>query len=198
MQGQKYAIKDWAKDDRPREKLLSKNPGSLSNSELLAILIRTGNPEDNAVELAKKVLRLGKDMPAGAGKGVRTGSDEDHRESARPKAITIATQPWNWAAEDRPSCLRSSRPFAVAGRRPLIYRVSCVITATRSFAVIFLEQASRIRRFEILSQVVGITGTVVDPRVILKKALEENAVGIILCHNHLLRQRAPPARQMKN
>ena len=51
------------------------------------------------------------------------------------------------------------------------------------FAVIFLNQANKVNHFEIISQG-GITGTVADPRIILKKALEKNAVSLILCHNH--------------
>ena len=59
MQEQNYSIKKWAKDDRPREKLLSKSASVLSDSELLAILINQGNREKSAVELAKEVLGLG-------------------------------------------------------------------------------------------------------------------------------------------
>ena len=61
MQGQNYSIKQWAKDDRPREKLLEKGAAVLSNSELLAILILNGSGGRSAVELAQDVLRLGKD-----------------------------------------------------------------------------------------------------------------------------------------
>ena len=58
MQETKFTIKEWAKDDRPREKLLGKNQATLSDSELLAILIGNGHRQKNAVELAKEVLRL--------------------------------------------------------------------------------------------------------------------------------------------
>ena len=61
MQGQNYSIKQWAKDDRPREKLLAKGATVLSNSELLAILILNGTKQKSAVDLAQDVLRLGKD-----------------------------------------------------------------------------------------------------------------------------------------
>ncbi len=60
MQEQKYSIKLWAKDDRPREKLLMKGSENLSDSELLAILIVNGNREKSALDLAKEVLKLGK------------------------------------------------------------------------------------------------------------------------------------------
>ncbi|HZH96002.1 MAG TPA: UPF0758 domain-containing protein, partial [Flavisolibacter sp.] len=61
MQERNYSIKQWAKDDRPREKLLAKGATVLSNSELLAILIHNGTRQKSAVELAQDVLRLGKD-----------------------------------------------------------------------------------------------------------------------------------------
>ena len=60
MQAQKYSIKQWAKDDRPREKLLRKTSAALSDSELLAILIGHGTREKSAVDLAREVLELGK------------------------------------------------------------------------------------------------------------------------------------------
>ena len=56
MQAQNYSIKAWAEEDRPREKLLSKNPNSLTDSELLAILIGKGSRDKNAVDLAKELL----------------------------------------------------------------------------------------------------------------------------------------------
>ena len=61
MQEQKYSIKQWAKDERPREKLLGNGAESLTNSELLAILIQNGTKEKTAVDLGREILRLGKD-----------------------------------------------------------------------------------------------------------------------------------------
>ena len=61
MQEQKYSIKDWAKDDQPREKLRSKGAQLLTDSELIAILIGKGTRKRNAVELAKDILKMGKD-----------------------------------------------------------------------------------------------------------------------------------------
>jgi DNA repair protein RadC len=68
MQEQKYSIKQWAIDDRPREKLLTKGPSILSNSELIAILINNGNKQKTAVELAQEVMKLGKDNQNEIGK----------------------------------------------------------------------------------------------------------------------------------
>src|SRR5215213_2202776 len=61
MQAQKYSIKEWAKDERPREKLLANGLSSLSNSELIAILINHGTKEKTAVELAQEILRMSRD-----------------------------------------------------------------------------------------------------------------------------------------
>ena len=68
MQEQKYSIKQWAKDDRPREKLLLNGAHTLSDSELLAILILNGSKEKSAVDLAKDVLKLSKDNISELGK----------------------------------------------------------------------------------------------------------------------------------
>ncbi|HET9429901.1 MAG TPA: UPF0758 domain-containing protein, partial [Chitinophagaceae bacterium] len=68
MQEHKYPIKQWAKDDRPREKLLLTGAENLSNSELLAILIQKGSREKSAVDLGKEILRLGKDNLSELGK----------------------------------------------------------------------------------------------------------------------------------
>jgi DNA repair protein RadC len=68
MQEQKYSIKSWAKDDQPREKLRSKGPQFLTDSELVAILIGKGTPKRNAVDLARDVLNLGHNNLAELGK----------------------------------------------------------------------------------------------------------------------------------
>ena len=68
MQAQKYSIKEWAKDDRPREKLLLKGPHSLSDSELLAILIGSGTAKKSALDLAREVLKQGKNSLPELGK----------------------------------------------------------------------------------------------------------------------------------
>src|SRR5580704_11708708 len=67
-QEHKHSIKEWAKDDRPREKLLRKNPNALSDSELLAILLNKGTKEKTAVDLARELLGLGKNSLSGLGK----------------------------------------------------------------------------------------------------------------------------------
>ena len=83
MQAGKTPIKKWAKDDRPREKLLSKSPAALSDSELLAILIGTGTPERNAIDLAEKHGRLLHYRVDSGGIGDLAGGHEHRRRHAR-------------------------------------------------------------------------------------------------------------------
>ena len=185
MQAHKYSIKDWAKDDRPREKLLRKSPGSLSDSELLAILINNGinngNLKKSAVDLAKEVLLLSKNNLNELGR-LSIKDFMGIEGIGEAKAITIAA-----ALE-----LGRRRQAAVFLDKPRVKSSSDLAQYLQTllgdyqhevFAVVFLNQANKINHFEIVSKG-GITGTVADPRVILKKALQEDAVSIVLCHNH--------------
>lgn len=181
MQENKYSIKQWAKDDRPREKLLLKGAEILSNSELLAILIHNGTKEKTAVDLGKEILRLGKDNLNELGK-LSIKELMRIKGIGEAKAITIAAALELGRRRQGTSSLEKS----VAGSSNDIadyLRAALKDYRYEVFAVIFLNRANKINHFEIVSSG-GITGTVADPRVILKKALEENAVSIILCHNH--------------
>jgi DNA repair protein RadC len=181
MQAQNYSIKAWAPDDRPREKLLSKNAQNLTDSELMAILINQGTREKNAVDLAKELLHSVKYNLNELGKlGVHDLLKI--KGIGRVKAVVILAalelgrRRHTMGALDKP-VVRDSQQVAH------YLRVMLQDFCQEVFAVIFLNQANRVNHFEVVSRG-GITGTVADPRVILKKALEANAVNMILCHNH--------------
>jgi DNA repair protein RadC len=181
MQEQKYSIKQWAKDDRPREKLLAKGAAVLSNSELLAILILNGSGGKSAVELAQDVLKLGKDNLHELGKlSIKELTKIKGIGEAKAIAITAAME------------LGRRRQATASIEKTVVSSSADVATYLQTslrdykhevFAVIFLNRANKINEFKIISEG-GITGTVADPRIILKKALEQDAVSIILCHNH--------------
>ncbi len=181
MQEQNYSIKQWAKDDRPREKLLVKSPGALSDSELLAILITNGNKEKTAVDLAREVLQLGKNNLNELGK-LSINELTKVKGIGKAKAVIIAAalelgrrrQASGFLGK---SVIKDSRDIAA------YLQVLLKDYNKEVFAVVFLNRANKINHFEIVSEG-GITGTVADPRIILKKALQENAVSLILCHNH--------------
>ncbi|HUR66423.1 MAG TPA: DNA repair protein RadC [Chitinophagaceae bacterium] len=181
MQEQKYPIKEWSKDDRPREKLLSSGAENLSHSELLAILIHNGTRNKTAVDLAKEILKLGKDNLNELGK-LSVKDLMKIKGIGEAKAITIA------AALELGRRRQASFPLEKAiiktsGDIALYLQARLSDHRHEVFAVLFLNRANKVNHFEVVSEG-GITGTIADPRIILRRALEENAVSIILCHNH--------------
>ncbi len=181
MQEHKYSIKQWSKDDRPREKLLYSGAENLSNSELLAILIHNGTKRKSAVDVAKEVLKLGKDNLVELGK-LSVKELMKIKGIGEAKAISIAA-----ALE-----LGRRRQAAASLEKTMVKTSSDIASYLQTklkdfrhevFAVLYLNRANKINHFEIISEG-GITGTVADPRIILRKALEEDAVNLILCHNH--------------
>lgn len=181
MQEHKYSIREWAKDDRPREKLLANGAASLSNSELLAILLHHGSKERTAVDLAKELLKLGKDNLGELAK-LSVKELTRVRGVGTVKAITIV------AALELGRRKESAMPLDKTVIRNSTDIAGYLRTRFRDhrhevFAALYLNRANKINHFEIISEG-GITGTVADPRMILRSALEQDAVSIILCHNH--------------
>jgi DNA repair protein RadC len=181
MQEQKYSIKQWAKDDQPREKLLSKGALALSNSELVAILINHGTKERSAVELAQAVLRIGKNNLNELGK-LSVKDLIKIKGIGEAKAISIVAA---MELGRRRQATAYREKMAIASSADVANYLQTLLKDYRHevFAVLFLNRSNKINHFQIISEG-GITGTVADPRIILKKALEEDAVSIILCHNH--------------
>jgi DNA repair protein RadC len=181
MQEEKYSIKQWAKDDRPREKLLSKGADTLSDSELIAILIVNGTRSKSAVEVAKDVLRAGKDNLNELGK-LNVKELTKIKGIGEAKAITIVA-----ALElgRRRQAVASREKAVVTSSTDVASYLQILLKDYRHevFAVLFLNRANKINHFQVISEG-GMTGTVADPRIILRKALEEDAVSLILCHNH--------------
>jgi DNA repair protein RadC len=181
MQEQKYSIKQWSKDDRPREKLLASGAENLSNSELLAILIHNGTRQKTAVDLAKEVLKMGKDNLTELGK-LSVKELMKIKGIGEAKAITIVAALELGRRRLSASPLDKHR-IGSSGDIARYLQTRLKDNRHEVFAVLFLNRANKINHFEIISEG-GITGTVADPRIILRKALEEDAVNIILCHNH--------------
>jgi DNA repair protein RadC len=175
------SIKEWAVDDRPREKLLRKSPLALSDAELLGILLMNGYKSKSAVDLGREILHMSKNNLNELGK-LSLHDLMKIKGIGEAKAITITA-----ALE-----LGRRRQFTgflvkpvVKDSRDIASYLQVLLKDYKKevFAVVFLNRANKINHFEIVSEG-GITGTVADPRIILKKALEENAVSLILCHNH--------------
>ncbi len=176
------SIKKWAQEDRPREKLQDKGGSSLSNSELLAILINTGTLDKSALDIAKDLLLLCDQNLLELGK-LSLIDFQKVKGIGEKKAVTLAA-----AIE-----LGRRRQLATAIERPKI--TSSLDTfnliapylldkQVEQFYVMFLSQGNKLVAVEAISHG-GLTSTVVDCRVIFKKALEFSIVTqIILSHNH--------------
>lgn len=178
---QKSSIKAWPADDRPREKLRNKGPESLSNSELIAILLHHGTRQKSAVELGMEIMQSGGNNLCKLGR-LSIKDLMKIKGIGEAKAITIAA-----ALE-----LGRRRQASEILEKPVVTNSGSVARHLQAllkdqnrevFMVLYLNQSNKINYTEVIS-IGGITGTVVDPRIILKRALEENAVSIVLCHNH--------------
>jgi len=175
------SIKNWAYGDKPREKMLEKGVNALSDSELIAILINNGSREKSAVELAKEILKLGKDNLNEFGK-LSIKEMQKIKGIGNAKAIIISAA--LELGRRRHTCNPLEKTFIGNSQEIAQYlKILLKDYSYEVFAVIFLNRANKIKHFEIISRG-GITGTVADPRLILKKAIEEEATSIILSHNH--------------
>jgi DNA repair protein RadC len=175
------SIKNWAPDDRPREKFLNNGPASLSNAELLAILIGKGRKDKSAVDLARELLLLAGQNLVQMGKLSITDITQI-KGLGEVKALTIAAALELGRRRQASDMLQ--QPLVKKSRDIAAYlRVLLKDERRELFLILLLNQANRIIHTEIISEG-GITSTVADPRIVLKKALEKDATGIILCHNH--------------
>ncbi len=184
------SIKSWAEDERPRERLLSKGAAALSNVELLAILVGSGNAEESAVDLCRRIY-------ADAGNNLTNLSRYSVTELMKYKGIGEAKAVTICAAMElsRRRSLEvaleqkqiNTSKLAFEALKPLLsdLRVEC-------FYVLLLNTANRLIKIEKISEG-GMAGTVVDQRLIFKSAIENNATAVILAHNHPSGQLKPSA-----
>ena len=181
LENLKTSIKNWAEDDRPREKMARHGAEVLSNAELLAIIINNGSKEKSAVELAKDILKLGADNLDELGKlSLKDFQKIKGIGNAKAIAITAALE----LGRRRSGGNLLQRTKVTSSKEIAVYLRSILKDNNNEvFAVLFLNQANKIMNFKIMSKG-GITGTVADPRIILKQALDEGATSLVLSHNH--------------
>ncbi len=173
-------ITDWPEHERPREKLLLRGPGALSDAELLAIFLRTGVPGKSAVDLARDLLNeYG---------GLRALLEADQKQFCRGHGLGLAKYTQLQAVlemsrrhlretlerGDAMSNPSDTRRFLTARLRGYPHEV---------FACLFLDNRHRVIRFDEM-----FTGTIdgasVHPREVVKRALAHNAAAVIFAHNH--------------
>ncbi len=176
-----FTIKNWALDDRPREKLLQKGKLALTDAELIAILIGSGNKNESAVELSKKILSKHQNNLNTLGK-LSVAQLIQFKGIGEAKAISIIAamelgrRRRSEEALDLIKISSSNSVFEVL--QPIIGELN-----HEEFWILYLNNSNKIiEKFQISKG--GITGTLVDVRVTLRKALELGAVSLILAHNH--------------
>ena len=175
------SIKEWAVEDRPREKLLMKGTRSLSDAELLAILIGSGNITETAVGLSRRILasaennlnELGKKQIADLIKFNGIGEAKAVNIVA---ALELGRRRKEQSASEKIVITQSSD--AANYFRPLLEDLN-----HEEFWILLLNRSNTIIDKFMVSQG-GLSGTVIDVRIILKTALEKLASAMILCHNH--------------
>jgi DNA repair protein RadC len=177
----KLSIKEWAVEDRPREKMLVKGIRSLSEAELIAILIGSGNLEESAVEVSRRIMASVNNNLNELGK--RTINDLQKFKGIGPaKAITIAAamelgrRRKESEPDEKPKVVTSADCAAIF--RPLLSDLQ-----HEEFWILLLNRNNLVIDKMMVSQG-GLSGTVIDVRIILKMALDKLACSIILCHNH--------------
>jgi DNA repair protein RadC len=174
-------IKQWAEEDRPREKLVLKGRQALSDAELLAIIIGSGTPKESAVELSKKILALANNNLFLLG-NLTLQDLKKVKGIGEAKAISIA------AALEIGRRRKDSEPpkrikiDSSKSAYEFIYQDLSDL-AHEEFYVVYLKRSNEVLEKMPLSKG-GIAGTVVDVRIILKRAIELQASSLVLCHNH--------------
>jgi DNA repair protein RadC len=174
-------IKAWAEDDRPREKLLLKGRSALSDAELIAILLGSGTRNETAVDLGKRILGLAENNLEHLGK-LTIADFKKIKGIGNAKAITLLAA-FELGMRRREFPIRQLPKINSVQVAHEYFAARMGDLDREQFWVMYLTQSNRIIKMECISSG-GLTGTVVDPRIIFKRALEENAAAIIMGHNH--------------
>ncbi len=175
------SIKKWAQDDRPREKLLLKGKFSLSDSELLAILLGSGSTNESAVDLAKRVLSSVNNNLNELGK-LSISQLCKFRGIGPAKAVAISAA---MELGRRRRLEESAEVKKITSSHSVFEIMQPVIgeLGHEEFWILYLNNNNKIiEQYQISKG--GITGTLVDVRIALRKALEVGSVSLILVHNH--------------
>ncbi|WP_178987583.1 RadC family protein [Winogradskyella schleiferi] len=176
-----FSIKNWSQDDQPREKLRDKGKTSLSDAELIAILIGSGNREESAVALCKRIFASVDNNLNALGK-LSIAQLMEFKGIGEAKAITIAAALELGRRRRLEDTLRLDK---IISSRSVFDLMQPIIgdLPHEEFWILYLNNSNKVIHKNQLSKG-GITGTLVDVRLVLKNALEVGATALILCHNH--------------
>jgi DNA repair protein RadC len=188
------SIKHWAQDDRPREKLLKLGPSALSDAELLAILIRSGTTRASALDVARNILdQAGNDLHRLGRLSVRDLMKAKGMGAAKAVGIAAALE------------LGRRRRNAEGSVRPLVATSASAYEEVRTFLgeqaheefwILVLDRGNRLVDRCCVSRG-GMHGTVADPKIIFKEAIDRRASSVVLCHNHPSGQLRPSEEDIR-
>jgi len=181
LMNEKLKIKDWALEDRPREKLLAKGIQSLSDAELIAILIGSGSRDETAVELSKRILASVSNNLNELGK-LNISDLQNFKGIGEAKAISIVAA-MELGKRRKISEIIEKKKITSSNDVYEIFNSILGDLPYEEFWVVFLNRSNSIIDKQKISQG-GVSGTIIDVRLIMKHAIEKLASGIILCHNH--------------
>lgn len=174
-------IKNWSVEDRPREKLIKNGKISLSESELIAIIIGSGNKEESALSLSKRILHgVDQDLIELGKQSIKDLMT--YKGIGEAKAVTISAalelgkRRSGYIVTEKTKIISSNTVFEIM--QPILGELP-----HEEFWAIYLNNSNKVLQTKQISKG-GITGTLVDVRLVLKKALELGAIAIIFVHNH--------------
>ncbi|QTD36950.1 DNA repair protein RadC [Polaribacter batillariae] len=178
---EKLTIKSWALDDRPREKLIAKGKTSLSDAELVAILIGSGNKKESAVALSKRILQS---VDGNINELAKLSVEKltEFNGIGEAKAISIITALELGKRRQLENTLEKPK---ISSSKDVANLMQLVIgdLEHEEFWVLFLNNSNKVMAKWQVSKG-GLTATIVDVRLLFKRALELASVAIIVCHNH--------------
>ena len=176
-----FSIKNWSQDDQPREKLRDKGKAALSDAELVAILIGSGNRDESAVSLCKRILASVDNNLSELGK-LSIKQLMEFKGIGEAKAITITAAMELGRRRRGEEALKKQK---IVSSRSVFELMQPIIGELQheEFWIIYLNNSNRVLQKQQLSKG-GITGTLVDVRLVMKTALDLFATGLILTHNH--------------
>ena len=181
MQNNKLTIKNWAEEDRPREKLLIQGKNNLSNAELLAILLGSGTKSLSAVDVAKHILQ---DTAHSLNNLARLDINDLKRFKGIGEAKAIAIVSAMELGRRRIPDDRNIKPKLTTALQTYQYMKSDLQELRHEeFWAIFLRRNHEVVNKHLISKG-GVSGTLVDPKLIFKKAIDELSAAIVLIHNH--------------
>ncbi|MBE7174851.1 MAG: DNA repair protein RadC [Mucilaginibacter polytrichastri] len=182
LEPDKLGIKSWAEGDRPREKLLAQGRRVLSDAELIAILIGSGSRNETAVELGKRILHHYRNNLTELG---RVSVQELSRFKGIGEAKAISIIAALEIGRRRADTEDVAEPERITCSRDVFYALNTIFSdlSHEEFWILCTNRAGRILSKNLISKG-GVSGTIADPKIVFKLALEHNATSVFLAHNH--------------